>query len=129
MNRASLKAVLACSIVAAALSLGAFASPASAGAFCSNVLLQAGGSDSFSNTCIHGGSHRIFSDSAYATSSAMSCVGGTYHSYQIDWYSSPPCCPTDGCYVSWTPNGPQVYPALHNHSTHQGRFQGDFTIQ
>ena len=65
---------------------------------------------------------------AYATTNAMSCVGGTLHDYMIDWYSQPPCCNTDGCTATWTPIGAQVYPALHNHSTHQGRFQGYFQI-
>jgi hypothetical protein len=109
-------------------SLGVITSSASAGAFCSNVLLQAGGTNDLTNTCIHGASHAIHHVDATASTNAMSCAGGTNHSNTPDWIESPPCCPYDMCMAEWAPYGTLAYPALHNHSTHQGRFDGYFQI-
>ena len=115
--------------VAAAAGLALTAAPAQAahGTFCTNVLLQQGGSQTTANTCIHTVQRTMYKITADAISSAKPCA---------QLYSGSPsptagtliannCSNTDGSSVTLTGTLPG-FPGVHNHSTHQGRFNGSF---
>lgn len=99
--------------------------------FCYDVFLYAGGTQDASNTCVHGAAHSLTTVQAKSTGTAAVCVGGfTQGSVTAgDWsatYGGPSCGGAGGGFVYHNSYGDVEYPALHNHSTFQSRFEGLF---
>lgn len=91
--------------------------------YCTAVLLASAGD------CIHGGQNLVQHNQGRSTGVAWTCVGvlaGT-----VPWSQTlrgPYCTNSDGQWAyspDYSPR-PFGYPALHNHSTFQSRFEGLF---
>lgn len=113
-------------IVATAF-LAVAASPASAltrHVFASNLLLQAGGSTNYTNTYL-GPFTNVQYVNTQATTSAASC-SQLYAASIASLLDSK--CGGVGDRVTSGPYNPQGvwYPAVHNHSSHQGRFNASY---
>jgi hypothetical protein len=99
--------------------------------YCYSVFLYAGGTQDSSNTCVHGVSHRLNTVQAKSEGTAASCAGG-FNQPSVNYgnwsatYGGPTCGGDGGNWVYHDSYGDQEYPALHNHSTFQSRFDGLF---
>ena len=96
--------------------------------YCTGVFLYAGGTQNSSNTCVHGGGHQLTTTQGKSQGTAATCVGGfdqTYGNWAY-YYGGPACGGAGGSWVYHDSYGDPEYPALHNHSTFQSRFDGLF---
>lgn len=102
------------------------AAPASAYnyAFCDNVLLQAGGSGIQNDTCRSQAQTAIDSVTAHALSDAKGCAQ-LYQTGTSNIYDQK-CTETLNDYVTYVVPNPKASSqgGVHDHSTHQGRFNG-----
>lgn len=91
--------------------------------YCTSVLLASAGD------CVHGGQNQVQHNQGRSTGQAWTCVGVL--AGNVPWSQTlrgPYCTNTDGAWVyspDYSPR-PIGYPALHNHSPFQSRFEGLF---
>lgn len=116
---------------AAAVGFGAMsAAPASAYnyAFCGNVLLQAGGSGIQNDTCRSQAQVHINSVTGHALSNAKTCAQ-LYQTGTSTIYDQK-CTESLNDYITYDVPSPKpsAQAGVHNHSPHQGRFNGGMDL-